>query len=80
MNDETQKENRPSLDRNAFLAEIERLYVEGYPTREIAQLLGEDGNKVGRNLRELSAAGPAPRPGSKPSSARPSAPPSTARP
>ena len=53
MHDEIQKENPPSLDRNTFLAEIERLYAEGYPTREIAQLLHEDGNKVGRNLREI---------------------------
>ena len=42
----------PSLNRNTFLAEVERLYAEGYPTREIAQLLGEDDNKVGSNLRE----------------------------
>ncbi len=53
MSDEIQKENRPCLDRSTFLAEIERLYVEGYPTRQIAQLLHEDGNKVGRNLREI---------------------------
>jgi len=53
MNKEIDKEKTPSLDRMTFLAEIERLYLEGYPTREIAQLLGEDGNKVGRNLREI---------------------------
>ena len=53
MNDELQKENPPALDRNTFLAEIERLYIEGYKTRQIAQLLRVDGNKVGRNLREI---------------------------
>ncbi len=53
MNEDTDKEKSPCLDKNTFLAEIERLYIEGYPTRDIAQLLGVDGNKVGRNLREI---------------------------
>ncbi len=53
MNEETSKEESPGRDKDTFLAEIERLYLEGYPTREIAQLLGEDGNTVGRNLREI---------------------------
>ena len=53
MNEEIKQEKPPCLDRNTFLAEIERLYVEGHKTRDIARLLGENGNKVGRNLREI---------------------------
>jgi len=53
MNEDSDKEISPCRDKSTFLAEIERLYLEGYPTREIARLLGEDGNTVGRNLREI---------------------------
>jgi hypothetical protein len=53
MNQDINQEKPPALDRMTFLAEIERLYLEGHRTREISQLLGEDGNKVGRNLREI---------------------------
>ena len=36
MNEEKEKENPPPLDKNAYLAKIERLYIEGRRTREIA--------------------------------------------
>ena len=68
MNEDINQEKSPCLDRNTFLSEIQRLYIEGRRTREIARLLGEDGNKVGRNLREIkrrwmrAATGNIPRP------------------
>jgi hypothetical protein len=33
--------------------DIERLYLEGYASREIARMLNVDGNLVGRNVREI---------------------------
>ena len=53
MNEGILEKEIPADDRSAYLAEIERLYIAGLPTREIAMKLGRDGNHVGRNLREL---------------------------
>jgi hypothetical protein len=33
--------------------EIQRLYIDGYPTGEISERLGLDGRRAGRNLREI---------------------------
>ena len=53
MNEENEKKKPPDIDRETYLAEIERLYIEGRKTREIAKKLGQPGLNVGRNLREL---------------------------
>jgi hypothetical protein len=58
MNDQCLKEissaaAENSADKSTFLAEIERLFIAGYRTRRIAEMLGADGYRVGRNLREI---------------------------
>ena len=58
MNEELEKEKSAAAanntaDKNTFLAEIERLHIQGHPTRKIAEMLGTDGYHVGRNLREI---------------------------
>ncbi len=53
MSEEIEKEKPPPIDRETYLAEIERLYLAGLKTREIAKKVGQPGLNVGRNLREL---------------------------
>jgi hypothetical protein len=53
MSEEVEKEKSPAFDKNGFLAEIERLHIDGYATRKIAEMLGTDWYHVGRNLREI---------------------------
>ena len=36
MNEENEKKKPPDIDRETYLAEIERLYIEGLKTRETA--------------------------------------------
>src|SRR5271169_584542 len=53
MNEEIEKEIPPPIDKNTFLAEIERLYLLGHPNAEVAEKLGSKPLIVARNLREL---------------------------
>jgi hypothetical protein len=54
MSEEIEKEFPPVFDKNTYLAEIERLFLEGLSSRQIAVKLGESsGLTVGRNLREI---------------------------
>jgi hypothetical protein len=41
------------MDKNAFLAEIQRLFLEGYTNAQMAEMLGSKPLIVARNLREL---------------------------
>jgi hypothetical protein len=53
MSEEIEKEKPPPIDRETYLAEIERLYLAGLKTRQIARKMGRPGLNVGRNLREI---------------------------
>jgi hypothetical protein len=53
VNEESDKENPPTADKNAYLAKIESLFLEGYSTDQISDLLGPKPLNIARNLREI---------------------------
>ena len=53
MNETPLEKKFAVFDKGAFLADIERLYLQGLTTREMAEKLGSDALVVSRNLREL---------------------------
>ena len=53
MNEESENRILPTTDRLKFLAEIERLYLEGWSNADMADALGSKPLIVARNLREL---------------------------
>jgi hypothetical protein len=53
MNEESKKEFQPLMDKDAYLAEIERLYLNGLSTVQISIILGPKALNIARNLREI---------------------------
>ncbi len=53
MNEVSEEKVPPTTDRLKFLAEIERLYLEGWSNADMAEALGSKPLIVARNLREL---------------------------
>ncbi len=53
MNEVSEEKVPPTTDRLKFLAEIERLYLEGWSNADMAEALGSKPLIIARNLREL---------------------------
>jgi hypothetical protein len=42
VNDQIEKENPPTTDKNSYVAEIELLFMEGYSSVQMSDLLGPE--------------------------------------